>query len=151
LKNLKVNCKRLKALVSRTPTTQVALKRSLTARGYKIVENKMDFRIQDCTEWYWTNSEPILAVAKTGCPRLEIVCVGDLRIYGRRKHFVFRGGNPDGQLTRWIKEHGDWENNNWFEVHVVTGEEVWEEDIHYELNEAVETLLELCDKQISEQ
>jgi len=80
---------------------------------------KPDFRRQDSTLYY----EDSLAIeVKKGPYTVQVEAVGDIRIYGKRdshgehRHFVFKGGKPSGELTYYLRKHGQWENNNWFEV-----------------------------------
>ena len=117
-----------------------SLIKNIKKHGYKIIENHVDNRIQDSINWYWTNSEPILAIEKNG-HRLELICAGDIRIYTERKSFIYKGGNPDGILTSYIKKHGRWENNNWFEINENGSSYNDFEDPYFDMDTALDAML----------
>jgi len=93
------------------------LLKMITEKGYFVNVNNIDFRNKDCTNYYDCEN-PILKATSLNKEKktVELLCVGDIRIYGKTKGFVYKGGNPDGKLTNYLKKHGEWENNNWFEI-----------------------------------
>jgi len=121
-------------------------------KGWKIEENNLDFRRQDCTLWY--NTDTVVSLSKEGF-WAEIIPSGDIRIYGKKDstEFVYKGGNPRGELTNYLRKNGEWENNNWFEVGVFrrvkqpNGDFVLEggpdPEVAYNLNQAVSLLLDM--------
>ena len=121
---------------------QRELVREIRKRGWNIDHNNIDFRRQDVTLWYgFDGEEPILIVSKDNHV-IRLIATGDIRIYGERNaHFVFKGGNPDGELTHYLRKHGSWENNNWFEIDQDGSSYETFETPFYTLNDAVEELL----------
>jgi hypothetical protein len=118
------------------------LQKELKGKGYIINVNNVDFRVQDCTN-YFNEGNPILKVSSLDKDKktFELLCVGDIRIYSKKKSFVYKGGNPDGKLTRYLKKNGEWENNNWFEI-TENGEcDLSGGDVFYDIDSAVTNFL----------
>jgi hypothetical protein len=109
----------------------------LKKNNCEILDDFVDFRIQDSTNWY--DSDTILSVKKDD-KIYSLSAVGQIRIYTKNKHFVFKGGKPDGELNNYIKKNGEWENNNWFEITENGTADLG--DVFYELDNAVENLIE---------
>ena len=110
-------------------------------KGCKIERNILDFRTQDCTDW-WDAENPLLVVS-CGKRKISLICVGDIRIYAKRKEmeFIYKGGAKHwGKLTPYLKKHGLWENNNWFEV-IDTA--IYEPSIFYNLDDAAMHIIEV--------
>lgn len=114
--------------------------RTVKGKGWTVVKTNADFRTQDCT-LYW-NVEPVISLEKDG-HRMELLAVGDIIIYGKRErnHFVYKGGNPSGKLTSYLRANGLWENNNWFEINQDGSSYQTFETPFYILDEAVGELL----------
>jgi hypothetical protein len=115
---------------------------TIKGKGWNVEVDNIDFRKQDATLWFGFDSEnPILQVSK-GEHVIQLIATGEIRIYGKRnKHFIYKGGNPDGELTYYLRRYGNWQNNNWFEVnHDGSSYETFETPF-YLLNEAVQELL----------
>lgn len=112
--------------------------------GYKIINDNIDFRKQDCTDWY--DCDIVLSIQSLDKKRrrFDILAVGDIKIYTKNNHFVFKGGKPSGELTTYLKKNGDWENNNWFEI--TENGEADMGDVFYELDSVIENLLERIEK-----
>jgi len=117
------------------------LLKEIKGKGWNIDVDNIDFRKQDATLWYGFDTEPILQVSK-GKHKIELVATGDIRIYGKRNaHFIYRGGNPDGELTYYLRKYGRWENNNWLEVSADGSSYETFETPFYTLNDAVQEFL----------
>ena len=120
--------------------------------GWKLTV-KPDFRRQDAVLYYEDN----LAIeAKKGDWTIQAEAIGDIRIYGNSesdKHgymptnnafFIFKGGKPAGKLTNYLRKHGRWENNNWFEIFVFKNgkQQDFFSDVSLTLNELVDDFAE---------
>jgi hypothetical protein len=118
------------------------LLREIKMKGWNIDVDNIDFHIQDATLWYDFNSEnPILQVSKEK-HIIQLIATGDIRVYGERNaHFIYKGGKPDGKLTSYLRKHGTWENNNWFEINDDGSSYETFETPFYTLNDAVQHLL----------
>jgi hypothetical protein len=114
---------------------------------------KPDFRRRDCTLYYEDN----LAIeAKKGNRTVQVTAEGDIRIYGKRtnirtwltSYFVYKGGKPSGKLTYYLRTHGRWENNNWFEFTVFKkGKSIdYDSNVEYTILEAARHLLDLLEE-----
>jgi hypothetical protein len=120
--------------------------RRIEKLGWKVKQEDIDFRVQDSTLWFKNSAydEPLITATKRGRDTLYIVVAGDIRINGKRDNtrFVFKGGNPLGEPTYYLRQHGNWENNNWFEVG--TNEDLCNmgTDIAYTVDDAVQSLLQ---------
>jgi hypothetical protein len=117
------------------------LSRILKAKGWKIDVFKVDFRLQDAILWHNCDSEnPIIQVSKDSSV-IQLIAVGDIRIYGKRVCFIYKGGKPLGELTSYLRKTGRWENNNWFEINVDDSSYNSFEEPFFMLNDATEELL----------
>ncbi len=123
------------------------LVREIKAKGWSVDVDNIDFRKQDATLWFGFDSEnPILQISK-GEHTIQLIATGDIRIYGKRNaRFVYKGGKPDGKLTPYLRKHGNWENNNWFEVNYDGSSYDSFEEPFYVLNDAVHELLKRLEK-----
>jgi len=120
--------------------------REIRRKGWNIDVDNVDFHIQDVTLWYDFDSEnPILQVSKEK-HTIQLIATGDIRIYGKRNaHFIYKGGKPDGDLTCYLRKHGNWENNNWFEINDDGSSYETFETPFYTLNDVLQELLSRLD------
>lgn len=124
---------------------QTQLLKAIREKRWTIDVDNIDFRRQDVTLWFGFDGEdPVLQVSKAN-RIIRIIATGDIRIIGERTHFIFKGGKPDGELTSYLRKHGRWENNNWFEVDADGSSHDTFETPFYTLNDAVEELLARLD------
>ena len=116
------------------------LYKKLRKYGWEVTIDNIDFRRQAPELWHGYDHDIILE-ARKGRHIVQIVVTGEIRIYSKRRHFIYKGGKPDGELTYYLRKYGEWENNNWFEVNMDRSSYEFFEIPHYTLNEAVEDLL----------
>jgi len=115
--------------------------------GYKIEVDNLDFR-KRYPELYY-NSPPVLLRIRKENICIELIVAGEICVYTDRLYFRCKGGKPDtnvknGKLTYYLRKHGEWEESNWFEVHVYrNGEEVYEPYICHTLNNACTYILDV--------
>jgi len=116
--------------------------KEIKAKGWSVDVDNIDFRRQDATLWYgFDSSTPILQVSK-GEHIIQLIAVGDIRIYGERKaRFIYKGGKPLGELTYYLRKYGSWENNNWLEVSADGSSYETFETPFYTLDDAVSEFL----------
>lgn len=113
----------------------------LRARGWNVDIDNIDFRKQDVTLWYDFDSEnPILQVSRNK-DIVQLIAAGDIRITSERKCFIYKGGKPQGELTHYLRKHGEWGNNNWFEVNMNGSSYESFEEPYYDLEDAITNLL----------
>ena len=126
------------------------LERELKKAGWEIEINNVDFRRQDAVFWYdYDGNPPIIRITK-GNNYIELVATGEIRIFGKRDGtcFVFKGGNPDGEPTYYLRKHGRWENNNWFEIDENGSSYKTFEEAFYTLDDAVKELIRRAKKPV---
>jgi hypothetical protein len=121
------------------------LLREVEKHGWKVEIDNIDFRKKDAVLWRGFDSEnPILQVSK-GKHIIQLIAVGDIRIYGKRRNTYFEyddeSGQEKGRLTRHLRKFGEWENNNWFEVNTDGSSYEELEEPYYTLDSAVNELL----------
>lgn len=91
--------------------------RLVKEKGWTTEHYDIDFRSQDAVlNW---NKDVMLKLTKDN-KVIYLIVTGQIRIYGKRTgtEFVFKGkSRVSGTLTPYLRKHGYWENNNWFEVH----------------------------------
>lgn len=123
------------------------LLRVIKKYGWNIETYDIDFRLQDSILNY--NKNVMLKLTKDENV-IYLFVTGQIRIYGKRggTEFVYKGGgNARGELTSYLRKHGNWENNNWFEVF---DSEDWQTsgDVYYYLDDALDVVIELMEREI---
>ena len=120
--------------------------KEVAKRNWKITELNADFRVQDCTEYYNLGFCGALVRVEKEEDYIEIIVTGEIRINTPNRTFLYKGGNPLGELTPHLKKKGVWENNNWFEINE-NGSSISDfEEVHYDLDSACIGLLQRIDK-----
>lgn len=122
------------------------VQKELLALGWTIFENNIDFRKQDPTLWWGYDTyvhNPSILTIKKGTNIINLLAVGDISIRTERCSFRYRGASKQsGELTYYLRTKGEWLNNNWFEVNVNNSSFDDFENVFFELNDAVNSLLE---------
>jgi len=114
----------------------------IKSKGWKVVINNLDFRRQAPELWYEYTDIPILRIEKDG-KYIELTVYGEIRIFGKRENtrFIYNFGKPDGELTYYLRRHGEWWNNNWFEIDENGSSYEYFEEPFFSLDDAVKELL----------
>jgi hypothetical protein len=120
------------------------LKAEVEKLGWKLTVYP-DFRRQSVDLY---TDETIIEATKQDY-RVYVEAQGDVVVWSKRKVYEYKSGrNPIGKLTRHLRKHGEWFNNNWFEVMVVKDKEVQTEwmnrligEVAFNVDDAVELFL----------
>lgn len=114
----------------------------IKSNGWEVLEDNTDFRKQDSVLWrgYDGCNKSVFRIKKDAL-EISIIAIGDIYITTKNKQFSYRHDRDNGELTYYLRNHGDWINNNWFEV--TDNRESYDfNPISYYLSDALDDLME---------